>query len=146
MHRPPDADVYALLGVSRTAGDADLRRAYRRAARAAHPDAGGPEHAFHALQAAWDLVSTPERRAAYDAGRAQPLGAAPLALPGRAPEGWPASMLDRRSGEDRRTGDRMSDRRRPARRFTRPAVEVPVRFARFDQGVQERAPQIDARA
>lgn len=146
MHRPPDAEVYALLGVAPTADDADLRRAYRRAARLAHPDTGAPEHRFHALQAAWDLVRTPERRAAYDAGRPQALGSAPPALPGRAPEGWPASMLDRRSGVDRRTGGRTSDRRRSASRFTRPAVEVSVRFVRFDAGAHDGAPTVDTRA
>lgn len=144
--RPPDA--YVLLGVSPDASDRELRRAYRRAALAAHPDTGAPDSAFRALQAAWDEVRTPERRAAYDArGRiaAPVLRAARPALTARPPEGWPESMIDRRSGTDRRGARRGPDRRRPAKRFTRPAAKVPVRFARFDAGAPEGAPTVEIR-
>ncbi|MBJ7331360.1 MAG: J domain-containing protein [Solirubrobacteraceae bacterium] len=145
------SDVYAVLGTDRTADDAELRRAYRSAARVIHPDAGGTEGAFRILQAAWEEVRTPECRAAYDAGgrRGRPalvLGDARPALPGRAPEGWPGSMLDRRSGVDRRDDQREPDRRTVVRRFTRPAVEVPVRFARFDAGAADGTHRVDARA
>lgn len=145
----PPVDAYALLGVSPEADERELRRAYRRAARAAHPDSGAPVVAFRALQAAWEQVRTPERRAAYDArGRiaALVLRAPRPALPARPPEGWPASMIDRRSGADRRADRRGPDRRRPVKRFTRPAAKVPVRFARFDVGAPEGAPSVDARA
>lgn len=151
MPDDPPVDVYALLGVSPEADDRELRRAYRRAALAAHPDTGAPVTVFRALQAAWEEVRTPERRAAYDArGRiAAPVLRAPRpALPARPPEGWPASMIDRRSGTDRRGARRGPDRRRPVKRFVRPAatVTVPVRFARFDAGAPEGAPSIDTRA
>lgn len=148
MPDDPPVDVYALLGVAPEADDRELRRAYRRAARVAHPDSGAPDAVFRALQTAWEQVRTPERRAAYDArGRiAAPVLRAPRpALPARPPEGWPASMIDRRSGTDRRASSRGPDRRRPAKRFTRPAAKVPVRFARFDAGAPEGAPSVDAR-
>lgn len=148
MPDDPPVDVYALLGVDPAADDRELRRAYRRATRSCHPDTGAPEAAFRALQAAWDQVRTPERRAVYDArGRvaAPVLRAARPALPGRPPEGWPDSMLDRRSGADRRVGSRGSDRRVATKRFTRPAARVPVRFVRFDTGAPEDAPRVDMR-
>lgn len=141
-------DVYALLGVAPDVDDRGLRRAYRRAALAAHPDTGAPDAAFRALQAAWDEVRTLERRAAYDARAriaAPVLRAARPALTARPPEGWPESMIDRRSGTDRRGSRRGPDRRRPVKRFTRPAVLVPARFVRFDVGAPEGAPTVDAR-
>ena len=44
------------------------RLAYRRALRTAHPDTGGDPSRFHAVQLAWELVGTPEARAAFDRG------------------------------------------------------------------------------
>ncbi|MDO5634217.1 MAG: DnaJ domain-containing protein [Micrococcus sp.] len=70
-------DAYAVLGASPDASDEDLRRAYRRAARRTHPDAGGTTEDFRAVSAAWDLVATPERRRRYDLSRPE------VATPGR---------------------------------------------------------------
>jgi hypothetical protein len=38
-------------------------------ARETHPDTGGDARRFHAVQHAWELLGTPEDRAAYDRGR-----------------------------------------------------------------------------
>ena len=65
---PIAATPYEVLGVSPTAGTEELRRNYRRMLRETHPDTGGVAVHFHAVQAAWDLVGTPETRAAYDRG------------------------------------------------------------------------------
>lgn len=139
MSVDPPVDVYAVLGVSPDADDRELRRAYRRAVRSAHPDAGASAQAFRALQAAWEQVCTPERRAAYDARTAfaAPVLRAPRpALTARPPEGWPQSMIDRRSGTDRRGAPRGPDRRRPAKRITRPAAKAPARAGSSYAGVQ----------
>jgi curved DNA-binding protein CbpA len=144
----PPVDAYTLLGVSPDADDRELRHAYRRAARSAHPDAGAPVAAFRALQAAWEQVRTPERRAAYDARgqiAAPVLRAARPVLTARPPDGWPASMIDRRSGVDRRGVPRGPDRRRPVKRFARPTAKIPARFARFDAGAPEGGPRVDMR-
>jgi hypothetical protein len=70
MHESPvSATAYEVLGVSPTATDADLRRAYRRLARETHPDLGGSAERFNAVQLAWERVGTPGNRAAYDRGR-----------------------------------------------------------------------------
>lgn len=61
---------YAVLGVSETADEAELRRAYRVKLRETHPDTGGDAARFLLVQRAWEQVGTPEARAAYDAGSA----------------------------------------------------------------------------
>lgn len=74
-----------MIGVAADVGDEDLRRAYRRALRNAHPDTGGDTARFLAVQAAWELVGTPAARARYDAGAAGPVGAPWVSSPTSAP-------------------------------------------------------------
>ncbi len=52
-----------------TASYEELRRAFRRALRAAHPDTGGDQVRFVAVQLAWEQVGSPASRSAFDAGR-----------------------------------------------------------------------------
>jgi curved DNA-binding protein CbpA len=74
MARPangqPEPDPYQLLGVARQATPAEITQAWRRRARAEHPDArprdvGAPAR-FRALAEAYEMLSDPVRRAAYD--------------------------------------------------------------------------------
>lgn len=65
MSRP---DHYATLGVATDASVDDIKRAYRRAARHAHPDRGGSHERMQALNEAKDVLTDPARRARYDAG------------------------------------------------------------------------------
>jgi curved DNA-binding protein CbpA len=68
-------DLYALLGVARDADAAAIRRAYRTAAKRAHPDGGGKREDFDALKFAYECLADPDRRKHYDAtgdaGRAE---------------------------------------------------------------------------
>lgn len=73
--RPLSASPYGLIGAAADATDDELRRAYRRALRDAHPDTGGDADRFRAVQAAWALIGTPDARARYDAGNGAQLGA-----------------------------------------------------------------------
>lgn len=66
---PMSASPYEVLGVGASVSHDELRRAFRKALRETHPDTGGDPVRFTAVQLAWERVSTPERRAAYDAGR-----------------------------------------------------------------------------
>jgi hypothetical protein len=66
---PISATPYEVLGVSSTASQDDLRKAYRRLMRETHPDTGGDSVRFTAVQVAWERVGDPEERAKYDRGR-----------------------------------------------------------------------------
>ena len=63
-------DYYDVLGVSRDAGDDDLKRAYRRLAMKLHPDRNlddaGAEEKFKEAKEAYDVLSDRQKRAAYD--------------------------------------------------------------------------------
>lgn len=57
---------YEILGVPRDATDTEIRRGYRKAARAAHPDSGGSPAQFHAVAEAYRVLSHVELRRNYD--------------------------------------------------------------------------------
>lgn len=59
-------DHYATLGVARTASQDEIKKAFRRLASQHHPDKGGDTARFQAIQAAYDVLGNPEKRAAYD--------------------------------------------------------------------------------
>src|SRR5581483_2723920 len=84
-HPGPVPDLYQLLGVARDASREQIAQAWRRRARAEHPDVRpgrpGDEAAqagarFRALAGAWQVLSDPGRRAAYDRALARGQGAA----------------------------------------------------------------------
>ena len=55
-----------MLEIDRDADDQAVKAAYRKAAKAAHPDSGGDAEAFAQLQTAFDLLKDPVRRRVYD--------------------------------------------------------------------------------
>lgn len=61
---------YSILDISSTASLDEIKSAYRRAVRTCHPDThpGNPDAAekFREIVAAYDLLSTPARRSAFD--------------------------------------------------------------------------------
>lgn len=59
-------NLYQTLGVERTATADEIKRAYRRLAGQHHPDKGGDTGLFQEIQAAYDVLGNPQRRAEYD--------------------------------------------------------------------------------
>ncbi len=63
-------DYYELLEVSRTASDAEIKKAYRRLAMKYHPDRNpgdsAAEEKFKEIQNAYSILSDSQKRAAYD--------------------------------------------------------------------------------
>jgi curved DNA-binding protein CbpA len=57
---------YDVLGIPRDASTADVRKAYRRKAKTAHPDAGGTAQAFAELERAAQILTDPQKRLTYD--------------------------------------------------------------------------------
>jgi curved DNA-binding protein len=63
-------DFYQVLGVSRTATQDEIQRAYRKLARAHHPDVNrdpGAEDRFKDISEAYNVLSDPQTRRRYDA-------------------------------------------------------------------------------
>ncbi|MGB5540181.1 MAG: molecular chaperone DnaJ [Gammaproteobacteria bacterium] len=63
-------DYYEVLGASRNASEAELKKAYRRAAQKHHPDRNPDskeaEEKFKECKEAWEVLSDSRKRAAYD--------------------------------------------------------------------------------
>ncbi len=65
----PVSDLYACLGVGRTASPEQVRQAYRNAARRFHPDVNSDPQAadeFKIVVSAYEVLNDPGRRAEYD--------------------------------------------------------------------------------
>lgn len=63
-------DFYETLGVARSAGDDEIKKAYRKLAMKYHPDRNPDnkeaEEKFKEIQKAYDTLSDPQKKAAYD--------------------------------------------------------------------------------
>ncbi len=102
----PQPDYYSLLDIGRSATAAEIDRAYRRAARATHPDIHPDDTSagerFNAVTIAYETLSDPQRRASYDRAHTrfrpyrpvhvavhQPVPVAPVHLGPRRPQPEP---------------------------------------------------------
>lgn len=128
-------DLYAALGISSTASDEEIKKAYRSLARKHHPDAnaGDPkaEERFKEISHAYDVLSDPDKRREYDRGPS-PFGNGPRAGGGGGGGGLGDfadlfSSIFRTGGSGR--GQRASQPLRGA------DIEVPVNLS-FDQAMR----------
>lgn len=97
-------DYYKVMGVARDATEAQIKQAYRKLARKFHPDVSKVKDAearFKELGEAYEVLKTPEKRAAYDQ-----LGSGPR--PGedfRPPPGWDSGFEFSGAGDDTDTSE-----------------------------------------
>src|SRR5215472_13648981 len=65
-------DPYEVLGVAKTASEAEIKKAFRALAKKHHPDKHAGDAAaqkrFQAISGAYDILGDKDKRAQYDAG------------------------------------------------------------------------------
>ena len=71
-------DPYKILGVSKTASEAEIKKAFRSLAKKHHPDAhpgdAKAKARFQEISAAYDVIGDKEKRAKFDAGEIDAAG------------------------------------------------------------------------
>lgn len=93
-HNAMAKDYYHILGVTKTASDEDIKKAYRRLAHQYHPDKpGGDEGKFKEINEAYQVLSDKNRRAHYDRfGTAEAAGGGFGGVNGAQWGGFPGGM------------------------------------------------------
>ncbi|KAA8515878.1 hypothetical protein F0562_019057 [Nyssa sinensis] len=64
--RSDNSKYYGILGVSKSASQDELKKAYKKAAIKNHPDKGGDPEKFKELAQAYEVLSDPDKREIYD--------------------------------------------------------------------------------
>lgn len=59
-------DYYNILGVNKNSSPDEIKKAYRKLAAQHHPDRGGDTKKFQEIQAAYDVLSDPQKKSEYD--------------------------------------------------------------------------------
>jgi curved DNA-binding protein CbpA len=106
-------DHYEVLQVDPRADPEVIRAAYRVLARKYHPDHGGDPERMIALNDAWDVLGSAERRAVYDSVREASAGSRPVAS-AAPPGGTAGSPAASTSGLGSRWGSPYAAAARPA--------------------------------
>ena len=67
----PSQDLYKVLGVDKDIGLDDLKKRYHRLTLRHHPDRGGDEEILKEINAAYEVIGDPDKRAYYDRMRGE---------------------------------------------------------------------------
>ena len=59
-------ELYDQLGINNSADAAEIKKAFRKLALKEHPDKGGDSEKFKKIQAAYEVLSDPEKKECYD--------------------------------------------------------------------------------
>lgn len=59
-------DYYSLLGISSTADDKTIKKAFKKKAMEHHPDKGGDPETFKKINEAYQVLSNPQKKQMYD--------------------------------------------------------------------------------
>merc|ERR1719326_2241423 len=73
MSNEVDTEYYKILGIEKTASEADIKKAYRKAALQWHPDKNPDnkeqaEAMFKKVAEAYEVLSDPDKKRLYDLG------------------------------------------------------------------------------
>jgi DnaJ-class molecular chaperone len=99
-------DPYEVLGVSKKASEAEIKKAFRALAKKHHPDTHGNDpkavKRFQEISSAYEVIGDKEKRAQYDRGEideaGQPKGFNPGAGPGGFGQGWEGFRRQQQQG------------------------------------------------
>jgi molecular chaperone DnaJ len=101
------SDYYKVLGVSKSASQEEIKKAYRKLAHKYHPDKkGGDEKKFKEINKAYQILSDKEKRAQYDRFGRTFEGSAPG---GFQAGGWPGFNFSGSEGFEFDLGEMMED-------------------------------------
>jgi curved DNA-binding protein CbpA len=137
--RPP-LDPYHVMDLPRDASDLQVARAYRRLAKRFHPDLNPDGHGtdrMRAVNEAWEILSSPDRRASYDVTHP--------AIAGPSTGHWAASRTPIRPAQPTNTRTWATWRAtaaetRAAPRTVRQPGEVPIPATRRPQPISPAEP------
>jgi len=89
------SDLYGRLGLSKSASNDEIKKAYRTLAKEKHPDRGGNPEEFKSIQEAHEILTDDSRRRMYDVtGSTQENGGGGHPMNGMAAGGIPFSFMN----------------------------------------------------
>lgn len=117
-------DHYNTLGVAKNATPDEIKKAYRKLASQHHPDKGGDKAKFQEIQAAYDTLSTPEKRQQYD--NPMPQG---FSQRGGMPPGFEDVFSQMFGGGASPFGEMFGQRRQPQQQVYRTTINISLEQA-----------------